>query len=182
MMFEKENKELTLKEFEALTGARFISQLDNPKPLKNPGPEETWLGTYFKKEILTPKEPDIVIRWIDPTMGWGVFANRDFKKMEYIAEYTGIVRRRSWFRPTRKNSYCFEYIGPYNIDALEQGGVSRYINHSFQPNLNSAFATIENQNQKEGHIILYTKEPIKKNTQLCYDYGPDYWKHRAPPK
>jgi SET domain-containing protein len=177
MIFEKDDKQLTLKEFEALTGASFISLLQNPKPIKSPGPEETWLGAYFKKEILSATEPDLVIRWIDPIMGWGVFANRDFKKMEYIAEYTGIVKRRSWFRSNTKNSYCFEYIGPYNIDAQEQGGVSRYINHSFQPNLASAFASIANQ----GHIILYTKEPIKKNTQLCYDYGPDYWKNRKPP-
>lgn len=176
MIFEKNGEQLTREQFETLTGAQFLSELKDPRNIKKPTQEAVWLGAYFHREILHQILPDVSIRWIDPIMGWGVFANRDFKKMEFIAEYTGIVRKKS--SADRKNSYCFEYIDSTNIDASLQGGVSRYINHSFTPNLASALAYLDGS----ARIILYTKEPILKNAQLCYDYGSDYWKHRAMPR
>lgn len=181
---------------EHLTGVKWVPQLDFEDPsillrltkegakLHKKGEmtlEQIWLGRYFQKEILSQKMPDVEVRWIDPILGWGVFALRDFKKMEFIAEYTGKVRKRG--RGDTKNSYCFEYIiapgykTPYTIDAMEQGGLSRYINHSSTPNLLSALATFDHIS----HVVLYTKEPIAKGTQLCYDYGPDYWSKRTPP-
>jgi len=138
-----------------------------------PSKEAVWLGTYFRKEILSHHLPEVSVRWIDERMGWGVFAERNFKAMEFIAEYTGVVRKRK--RSDRTNAYCFEYFpDPYVIDAQDQGGLARYINHSETANLVSAPAWIDGVL----HIILYTKHPVLKNSQLCYDYGPDYWKHR----
>jgi hypothetical protein len=194
-MITKNGKELSLEEFEKLTGAKWIPGLDfadfhlfsdiTQRALKlhkkgKMTPEQLWLGSYFKKEILSAASPDVEIRWIDSTLGWGVFALRNFKKMEFIAEYSGkLVKRKS----QSKNAYAFEYIivqgiaTPYTIDASEQGGIARYINHSATPNLNSSLATLENVSR----VILYTKEPVAKGIQLCYDYGPDYWAKRAAP-
>jgi SET domain-containing protein len=101
--------------------------------------------------------------------------------MQFIAEYTGLLRKRS--KADTKNAYCFEYVvaqgfdSGYTIDAQEQGSIARYINHSEKANLNSALATLEGLS----HVILYAKEPIAKGTQLCYDYGPDYWSKRTAP-
>ena len=196
MLFEKEGEALSLGQFEKLTGAKWIPQLDFESfslfsklakqglKLHRKGemtPEQLWLGSYFKKEILLSAPPDIAIRWIDLAMGWGVFALRNFKKMEFIAEYVGKVRKRR--RSDLKNGYCFEYLlvqgisSRYTIDALEQGGVARYINHSSAPNLNSCLATFNDLS----HVILYANGPIAKGTQLCYDYGPDYWAGRKAP-
>jgi len=196
MIIEKEGRELSPLEFEKYTGAKWILELDfetfdvfssiakKGVELYKKGEmtrEQLWLGRYFQKEILSHPQPDIAIRWIDPMIGWGVFAERDFKKMEFIAEYAGKVRKRK--KTDVKNGYCFEYVlvsgiySPYTIDALEQGGIARYINHSARPNLASSLATFENIS----HIILYVKEPVAKGTQLCYDYGPDYWSKRTAP-
>lgn len=195
MIFEKEGKTLSLAEFEKLTGARWIPRLDfelsisldfvkKGEKLRKKGeidPEQLWLGAYFKKEITALLIPDVAIRWIDPVVGWGVFALRDFRKMEFIAEYTGRLRKKE--KEDTKNSYCFEYtLKPgtktsYTIDAREQGGVARYVNHSDSPNLNVSLATLDNFN----HVILYTKEPVAKGKQLCYHYGPDYWGKRGKP-
>ncbi len=196
MIFEKEGRALTLEQFEKLTGAKWVPQLDfedfhvfsdvSQKSLKlhQKGEltrEQLWLGRYFQKELSTPLVPDVAIRWIDSTLGWGVFALRDFKKMEFISEYTGKVRKRK--KTDVKNAYCFEYVvaqgvsSPYTIDALDQGGLARYLNHSSTPNLNSSLATFENIS----HVIFYVKEPIAKGAQLCYDYGPDYWSKRTAP-
>jgi hypothetical protein len=196
MMIEKDGKELTLAEFEKLTGAKWLPQLDfsdfsisgdlakKGAKLHEKGEitlEQMWLGSYFKKELTEGHKPGVVIRWIDPQIGWGVFAARDFKKREFIAEYAGQVRKKQ--KADAKNAYCFEYIlapgftTPYNIDARDQGGLGRYLNHSPTPNLLSALATYQNIS----HVIFCTKEPIAKGTQLCYDYGPDYWSKRTAP-
>jgi len=196
MIFEKEGKVLSLEEFEKLTGAKWIPSLDFSDPefisdiaktglkLHKKGEmtlEQLWLGRYFQKEILSSHRPDVAIRWIDQNLGWGVFALRNFKKMEFIAEYSGKVIKRKKSNP--KNAYAFEYVvvqgisSPYTIDALDQGGLARYINHSSTPNLNSSLATLDNIS----HVILYTKEPVAKGAQLCYDYGPDYWSKRTAP-
>lgn len=188
---------LPAAEFEKITGAAFIPQLDiadfsvlsdivrRNEKLHAKGQlsrEQLWLGSYFRTEILTFPFPDVVIRYIDPVLGWGVFAARDFKKMEFISEYTGKLRRRR--RLDRKNAYCFEYISapgyatPYTIDSRDQGGVGRYINHSFNPNLLSTLATVE----WVSHVIFVTNQPVAKGTQLCYDYGPDYWACRTAPQ
>lgn len=167
-----------------IVGLEFSSARILRKVLKNKRctREQSWLGSYFRKEVLSGHVPAVSVRWVDDDIGWGVFAERNFSKMEFIAEYSGLIRKRR--RDDRKNAYCFEYPlvsgewSPYLIDAENQGGLSRLINHSDKPNLTSALATVENVN----HIILYTNQSISKGEQLCYNYGPDYWKHRKAPK
>ncbi len=140
--------------------------------------EPLWLGSYFQKEFTDPNLPQVSIRWIDDEMGWGLFAEIAFQPMEFIAEYTGIVRQRRSADQT--NAYCFEYLlapghdTSYVVDAQDQGGLARYINHSDHPNLASAQAVFDNIS----HIVLYTKTFVAKGEQLCYDYGADYWKYR----
>lgn len=144
--------------------------------------KQLWLGTYFQKEIQTPSVPPVRLRWIDETIGWGVFAEQDLKPMHYIGEYAGVVRRKK--RSDAKNAYCFQYSfineesTRYTIDALDQGGIVRFINHSRTPNLMSALATYQNLS----HIVIFASRVIKKGEQLCYDYGSDYWKKRTPPQ
>lgn len=143
--------------------------------------EQLWLGAFFEKEILEAPPPPIRLRWIDELVGWGVFAERDLQPLEYIGEYAGKVRRKK--RSDSKNSYCFEMSlapgerTPFTIDALDQGSISRFINHSSAPNLTSALATVRDLS----HVVLFVTKFIPKGEQLCYDYGADYWKKRNRP-
>jgi hypothetical protein len=196
MIFEKEGQILSLEEFEKLAGAKWKSKLEFESPkilsdllrqgekLYEKGEltlEQVWLGKYFQKEILSSFSPNVSLRYISLALGWGVFAAQDIKKMQFIAEYVGKVRKRG--KADEKNAYCFEYVvtagipTPYTIDASEQGALARYINHSESPNLEAALATFDCLS----HVILYAKEPIAKGSQLCYDYGPDYWSKRKAP-
>ena len=146
------------------------------------GLERLWLSAYFRKELIAYRFPDVSLQWVDEEMGWGVFAKRSFSPMEFIAEYSGIVRGRR--KGDEHNSYCFEYLllpdeaTDYLIDAETQGGIGRYINHSHLPNLSSSMVVCDGVS----HIILYCSKPIKAGEQLFYDYGPDYWKKRKPPR
>jgi len=188
---------LTVPQFEALMGAAFIPRLEfegdaviddirektqKIHEKKELSKEQLWLGSYYKKEIQTMVLPEVTVRWIDDSIGWGVFAAKAFKKREFIAEYSGKVRPRR--RQDKNNAYCFEYIvAPhvptrYTIDAETQGGIGRLFNHSDRPNLLSALATFESVS----HVILIANEPIREGEQLCYDYGPDYWSRRSKPQ
>jgi Proteins containing SET domain len=150
-------------------------------PEREMGVEQIWRGQYYKKEIESGYIPDVILRWIDASLGWGVFAARSFKPREYIAEYTGVLRK--WKKSDRKNGYCFEYVyesgksTPFLIDASEEAGIARYINHSEKGNLELKLATIGSIT----HVILLTKRPIEKGEQLSYHYGPAYWAKRPPP-
>lgn len=143
--------------------------------------QQKWFGSYFKSEIQYPVIPDVFLKFINPEIGWGVFANRDFKKMECICQYSGVVRKSK--RADKTNAYCFEYTltngvkTPFTIDAQDAGGISRFINHSEKPNLQSSLATIDNLN----YVLLIANSDLKKGQQLCYDYGPDYWEYRQAP-
>jgi len=188
---------LTLPQFEVVVGAAFIPHLefedeailedirkktDKYHKKGKLSIEQLWLGSYYKNEIQTKILPEVTIRWIDNSIGWGVFAAKAFKEREYIAEYCGKVRKRC--RRDEKNAYGFEYaIAPqaptrYTIDAETQGGIGRLINHSDRPNVLSALATFESVS----HVILIANAPIRAGEQLCYDYGPDYWARRTKPK
>ena len=146
------------------------------------GRDRLWLSTYFRQELLAQPFPAVSLQWIDAGMGWGVFAEKDFAPMEFIAEYTGVVRRRT--KEDSKNSYCFEYLilpdepTDYLIDAADRGNIARYINHKSSPNLSSAMIAY----MDVSHIILYTSKPIKKGEELSYDYGEAFWSKRGPPR
>ena len=143
--------------------------------------EQLWRGQYYKDDIESGKISDVFLRWISPSLGWGIFAARSFKPKEFIAEYTGVVRK--WQKADWKNGYCFEYVyesgkpTSFVIDAREESGLARYINHSEEGNLEPKLATLGSLT----HVLLLTKRSIEKGEQLCYHYGPAYWARRSPP-
>ncbi|MDE3055128.1 MAG: SET domain-containing protein [Verrucomicrobiota bacterium] len=184
---------LSLASFEEVMGCLFLPQLHFADPkflhcvekktekLRKKGEltrKQLWLGSYYRQEIESGYTPDLFFRWIDEEIGWGVFAARPFRKGEFIGEYGGVLRKKR--RIDRRNSYCFQYAVaeehplPYNIDAREQGGVARWINHSFRPNLLTMLATFDSVS----HILLLAGEAIPRGAQLLYDYGADYWASR----
>lgn len=140
---------------------------------------EKWLGVHFK-EVLAKGTPPyhLSIRWIDETMGFGVFAEEKIPAHAFLGEYTGKIRKRK--RGDWKNDYCFEYaIGlwirnPFIIDAQDQGNYCRFINHAESPNLESV-SIFANGIM---HIILVALKPIEKGAQLTYHYGDTFWKKR----
>lgn len=162
---------------------RFFAQFSSAVSLvkKELRIEQFWRGQYYYKEIVSPSFSSVFLRKINPSIGWGVFAARCLKPREYIAEYTGVIRKRR--RSDHYNAYCFEYMAEpgrltsFIIDAKERSGIARYINHSEKPNLEPMLATIGLQT----HLILLTTRAIQVGEQLCYDYGPAYWKKRSPP-
>lgn len=145
-------------------------------------PQQKWLGQYYAKEIREGAALDLTIAWIDERIGFGVWTNKPIPPRTFIGEYTGVVRkRRFWGR--WKNFYCFTYnIGegrrsPYTVDAEAAGNYTRYINHAETENIEAASVYCDGLM----HIIFYAVKEIPPGTQLCYDYGSDYWSKRKKP-
>jgi len=134
------------------------------------------LGEKYRKKIESDFMPKVSIRWINERIGHGVFAEENLKANRFLGEYAGVVRKSIQIFFVPRNIYCFEYPVPderdrnFVIDA-EQGNFTRFINHSYKPNLKSAYAFIDGFY----HLIFFSLRDIQKGEQLSFEYGPSYW-------
>lgn len=135
----------------------------------------------FQREISKGYFSDVTIQWLDEVLGYGLFTNRNLKKGEYVGEDIGVVHQLYRFRP-HFNEYCLRYpkafwsLSLFMIDAKFRGNEMRFANHSFEPNLVIKVAV----DRGLLHILFFANQDIPKGTQLCYDYGEDYWAYREP--
>ena len=145
------------------------------------GYEQRRLGAYLRHKLASGIIPDVSIRWIDDVRGYGLFAEADFEADTFIGEYVGRVRQIKRFHPDI-NGYCMHYPSAffsYNyfvIDAKEAGNVTRFMNHSSQPNLKPLCVLDRNLL----HVVFYTTRKVSKGEELTFNYGRDYWRTRTP--
>jgi uncharacterized protein len=143
---------------------------------------QKWLGAYYAQELEMGYTPELFIQWTLPHVGWGVFAQQSFPKGAFLGEYTGVLRRKKWWCD-RNNKYSFDYtVGvqeetPFLIDAESSGNITRWINHSTTPNLESLGIYWK----EIMHVVFLALRPIREGEQLSYDYGSSYWQRRPAP-
>ncbi len=140
------------------------------------------LGKRFIGEIESAYIPVVSVRWVNDQVEFGLFAEEGLEKGSCVGEYTGIIRKndRRYLEPL--NNYCYTYpvldeIGrEYVIDATK-GNLTRFINHSYTPNLQPIHVFYEGF----FHLIFLAMRQIKKGEQLSYNYGKSYWYLRDKP-
>lgn len=143
---------------------------------------QRWCGVYYGKEIVSGTYfPNLILAWINPLVGYGVFAGQDIPPQRFVGSYVGEITRRPFLR-NKRNHYCFDYATgsfktPFLIDAEKKGGLVRFINHSDEPNLEAMPVVVEGML----HIVVCATTLIPKGTQLTYDYGEEYWRKRDEP-
>lgn len=105
--------------------------------------------------------------------GRGVYARTDIPKDTRLIEYTGerisnaeADRRYDDEEMSRHHTFLFILNSRACIDAAVGGNISRFINHSCDPN---CVAWIEGQ-----HIWIDALRDIKKGEELAYDYEYDF--------
>lgn len=140
----------------------------------------TYARRYFA-EIWSGKTADVSVRWLDPVYGYGLFAETEISEGGFIGVYTGVVRALSKnLGPLGPNGYCLHYptsflTGEYlAIDALREGNLLRFMNHSDTPNVEPLCAVDRGLLQ----MVFVAKGPIAKGEELTFDYGNDYWERR----
>ncbi len=137
------------------------------------------LGAFYRSFLAAGYIADISIRWIDPSYGYGLFAETPLTKGTYIGEYTGLVRQLHRLKPDH-NAYCFHYptrlwsLKYLIIDALTEGNELRFANHSDDPSMEPACLV----DRGLLHLVFFAKKEVRAGEQLTFDYGQDYWKKR----
>ena len=97
----------------------------------------------------------------------GVFARRAIKKGTNICEYVGLV-----VGSHQESEYFMDIPNgndKFTVDASLYGNISRFLNHSETPNVES-YAT----GAWKRHVTLRTTRDIAVGEQLSYNYGDDY--------
>lgn len=144
-------------------------------------PEEALVyGNRYHQELLLGTEAYSDLKWINQEVGYGLYAQTDLAQGTFIGEYTGLVCHNNPYY--KMSNYCFNYPivkskNTLSIDAEPYGNLTRFINHSFHPNLDILHAF----HSDLYHVILVANQLIKKGNHLTYNYGHSYWYLRGTP-
>ena len=117
-------------------------------------------------------------------MGWGVKALVDIPKGGFVCEYVGEIISDAEAEQRENDSYLFDLENrdgdTFCIDANKFGNVTRFINHSCDPNLTPVKVFTAHQDLRFPHIAMFASREIKKGDILGFDYGEKFWviKHK----
>ena len=115
---------------------------------------------------------DIIIKYIDDVVNFGLFADGDFVSGLILGEYVGLLVPFS--SHDKPSGYGMNYPcgdDSYEINAYDFGNVIRFINHSTTPNCDFRKVFYEGL----VHIVCTTISDIKKGDQMTVNYGKSYW-------
>ncbi|KAM6984833.1 histone-lysine N-methyltransferase EHMT1 [Aplochiton taeniatus] len=111
--------------------------------------------------------------------GWGVRALQDIPQGTFVCEYVGEIISDAEADVRENDSYLFNLdtkVGEfYCIDARFYGNISRFINHTCEPNLFPCRVFTTHQDLRFPHIAFFACENIKAGTELGFDYGDHFW-------
>jgi len=105
--------------------------------------------------------------------GLGLFAGELIRDKEFIVEYVGDVISRKEANK-RGGKYLFETSSNRVIDGKGRHNKARYINHSCKPNCEIEI--------KKGRVLVFAICDIKKEEELDYDYGEEYFNDIIKPQ
>lgn len=114
----------------------------------------------------------VYVKWIDPVMEYGLFADEELTKGTFVGEYAGLVRRL-YRRDPEINPYCMQYptkwwsFNYYVIDGMQEGNILRFANHSDTPNMEPVCLV----DRGLLRMVLVTSRLVKKGEQLTFNYG-----------
>ena len=99
--------------------------------------------------------------------GLGLFAVDNFKKGEFVIEYTGKMLTEREFEASGYKKYFFEIDKHRTVDGSSRENIARYINHSCRPNCEVRIYA--------QRVLIWTIRKIKPGEQFSYDYGKEYF-------
>ncbi|KAI8926867.1 hypothetical protein BC831DRAFT_399406 [Entophlyctis helioformis] len=116
--------------------------------------------------------------------GWGLRAREHIKRNTYVAQYLGelISEDEADRRDAERKSYHFaldfnrtlleaQNMDMYIVDASRHGNISRFFNHSCDPNMAAYCVQIESTDPNMHHLAFFTKKDVAPGTELTFDYS-----------
>ncbi len=112
-----------------------------------------------------------------PTKGWGVRTLEFVKKGQFVAEYVGEIitveeaEERELFYQIEKTSYLFNLDGfldatktedaAYVIDAYQCGNITRFMNHSCDPNMRAVSVLSDGAEYRMHRVAFFAIKDIE---------------------
>lgn len=112
--------------------------------------------------------------------GWGIFAQLPISAGQFVIEYVGEVIDadeldiRSKACANAPHYYFLSLTGGETIDASKKGNISRFINHSCDPNC----ITQKWQVDGESRVGIFALRNIKVGEELTFDYQFERFSHK----
>jgi uncharacterized protein len=127
---------------------------------------------YTLPAMTTKTTPPYLIK--RSSAGLGLFAAQEFKRGDFIIEYTG--ERISEEEANRRGGkYLFTVTPTLTIDGKGRKNTARYINHSCAPNAEAEL------DEEELTIRILARRRILPGEEITYDYGKEYWNEHIKP-
>ena len=120
----------------------------------------------------------IDVRDCGDARGFGLFACRNFRAGALIGEYVGeVMRARNYAQLRRERKEKHWYFMALDkeevVDASRRGGLTRFLNHSCEPNAECQSWTVDG----EKRIAIVAQRPIAADEEVTFDYS---WKGAVP--
>ncbi|MEM8728232.1 MAG: SET domain-containing protein-lysine N-methyltransferase [Chlamydiota bacterium] len=121
----------------------------------------------------------VEIRFINPIVGYGVFAKENIPPYSTLVQYTGLLMPDDEIDPDHNSTFSFTDYKTYSIDAAKYGNWARFMNHCDEGEKGNNAVPWEHYTEKGPRIVL-TAGPhgIKRGQQILYSYGDDYWNEK----
>lgn len=137
-------------------------------------------NTCGSHELLENKQIKVrlAVRKFDYEIGYGLFAEERIKRGTFLGIVTGDIIP---FSMQEDNEYLFCFVFPslgYEglfIDARKSGNHTRFINHSYNNNVD----VFQRQYDNWAELCFRASKDILKGEQILWNYGDGYWKARG---
>jgi hypothetical protein len=118
----------------------------------------------------------ISIRFINPVVGYGVFAKENIPPYSTLVQYTGLLMLDDEINPDHDSTFSFTNYKTYSIDAAKHGNWARFMNHCSEGKKGNNAIPWEHYTEKGPRIVFTSGQyGIKRGDQILYSYGDDYW-------
>ncbi|XP_017852088.1 histone-lysine N-methyltransferase EHMT2 [Drosophila busckii] len=117
-----------------------------------------------------------IVECEETSKGWGVRALANVPKGSFVACYTGEILTAPEADRRTDDSYYFDLNNGHCIDANYYGNISRFFNHSCEPNILAVRVFYEHQDYRFPKIAFFACRDIDAGEEICYDYGDKFWR------
>lgn len=113
--------------------------------------------------------------------GWGVRSLAEIPQGSFVCEYTGELISDTEADARDDDDYLFDLDCKENahelfcIDAKHYGNISRFINHSCEPNVFPIRVFIHHRDVRFPRIAFFATKEINVHDEICFNYGDRFW-------
>ncbi|XP_058169246.1 mediator of DNA damage checkpoint protein 1 [Anopheles ziemanni] len=110
-----------------------------------------------------------------PGKAWGVRTLVPIPKGTFLVEYVGELLTDDVANQRPDDTYFFDLNSGFCIDANAYGNVSRFFNHSCDPNVSPVSVFYEHQDKRFPKVAMFACRDIKAQEEICFNYGEKFW-------